>query len=204
MKSDFFLLCSLAPRQQVKLNGHSRLGCRGKVLLCNTGKKKRLKPASFSDQPDSWPGFSKGTLSLGYHRKLSYRLPGCSGVTWAFCGSRSPLERAKVSGECSVSRAKSWFSHSSWCTVRLSAAISVLLLLFMEGWCNVIQQLEDLSVPGISVRNCSGEEDLEMMLSFLEISFWPVLERASLVGNSKPSSIRSWLGIWGHYFLGAF
>lgn len=70
MKSNFFLLCSLAPHQQVKLNGHSRLGCRGKVLLCNTGKKKRLKPASFSDQPDSWPGFSMGTLSLGYHRKL--------------------------------------------------------------------------------------------------------------------------------------
>lgn len=201
MKSNFFLLFSLAPRQQVKLNGQADLGWRGKVLLCNTSKKKRLKPASFSDQPDSWPGFS--TLSLGYLRKLSYRLPGCSGAAWAFCGSQSHLERAKVSGECSMSRAKNWFSHSSWWAVSLPAAVSVLLLLFVEGWCNVIQ-LEDLSVPGISVRNCSGEEDLEMMMSFLEISFWPVLERASLLENSKPPSIRSWLGIWGHYFLGAF
>ena len=60
MKSNFFLLCSLAPCQQVRLNGHSAQGWRGKVLLCSTIQKKRLKLASFCDPADSWPGFSAG------------------------------------------------------------------------------------------------------------------------------------------------
>lgn len=202
MKSNFFLLYSLAPHQQVKLNGHSRLGWSGKVLLCNTNKKKRLKPASLSDQCDSWPGFSTGNLEPRVSQKLSYWLPGCSRVTWAFYGDSHIWreQRSLKNAQCPEQKTV----HSSWCAVRLSAAISVLLLPFVEGWCHLIQQLEDLLVPGISIRNCSGEEDLEMMLSFLEFCFWPVLERANLLGNSKPCRIRSWLEIWEHCFLGAF
>lgn len=32
-----------------------------------------------------------------------------------------------------------------------------LLPTFVEGWCNLIQ-LEDLLVPGIIIRNCSGDD----------------------------------------------
>lgn len=107
MKSNFFLLCSLAPRQQVKLNGHSRLGWSGKVLLCNAGKKKRLKPASLSDQCDSWPGFSTGNLEPRLSQKallLAARLFRSDlSLLW---GRLSHLERPNVSEECSMSRTK--------------------------------------------------------------------------------------------------
>lgn len=122
MKSNFFLLCSLAPRQQVKLNGHSRVGWRGKVLLCNTSKKKRLKPASFSGQWDSWPGFSIGNLEPGVSQKTLLQAARLFRSELSLLQVQSHLEREKVSGECSMSRAKNWFFHSSWCAVRRSAA----------------------------------------------------------------------------------
>lgn len=195
------MLCSLAPPQQVKLNGHSRLGWRGLILLCNTSKKKRLKPASFSDQCDSWPGFSTGNLEPQSISENSYRLPG---QEWPdpSVGTVTYGESKGLWGALNVQSKNLIFSFFC-CAVRLSAAISVLLLLFVEGWCELMQ-LEDLLVPGISIINRSREEHLEMMLSFLVFSFCLVLERASLLGNSKPSRIRSWLGIWEHGFLGAF
>lgn len=52
---------------------------------------------------------------------------------------QSPLERGKVSGECSTSSAKSWFSYSSKRAAKLTASASVLLLLFGEDCCNLVR-----------------------------------------------------------------
>jgi len=55
-------------------------GWRRKVLVCSTIQKKRLKPASFSDQGDSWPGFSTRSCELRASQKALLELPDCSGV----------------------------------------------------------------------------------------------------------------------------
>ena len=71
--------------------------------------------------------------------------------------------------------------------------------------------LQSGTITGRSISDCYQEQELlwkkraeDDAEFFREISFWPVLERASCLGNSKPYSIRDWFGGLGGCFLGAF